>query len=496
MFTVLLINPYLTTDENNRLFPIEPLGLLYLATYAKRKIGRFNLDIEIGILDAQMEGDKFCIKLDRGYRSGLNDLQLQNKLRQYKPNIIGISNNYTAHTKDILEISKIVKETCQESLLVIGGAHATIAHNDLIKHKEIDIVARGEGETTFWEIIQTTYKKNDYENILGITYKKGNKIKINPDRPIIEDINTLPIPDRSLISYEKYLSHNDYYLTMNKPVGTIFSSRGCPFKCIFCSTQKVWTNKWRGRSPENIINEIEYLKNNYNIKEICFQDDQFMGNNKRVIELCNWIVKKKLKLSFIVPPGISPILINEDVIDAMVKAGFYRICLSIDVGTETAKVFVRKPIKLEKMRNIIKKANSKGLWTYATFVIGFPYQTEEDINKNIEFAYNLHLDFLRFYIAQPHLGSDLYDIYKKRKWLDKEAVEDYHSVFDSLFGTENISAKRLKELRDSAENKYLKFHLRHFFKPLYIIQEFIPKIFSLKRFLYFVRLAYYNLKSP
>lgn len=496
MLKVLLINPYATLPQNYRTFPVEPLGLMYLATYANKEIKRRSLDIKIHILDTHLGGDDSCIKTKRGYRSGLDDAQLEEALSSFQPDIVGVTNNFTAHVSDALEIIRTVKNVCSNCIIAIGGAHATIAHTDLIKHPEIELVVRGEGEETFWEIVLAFYEKRGFKEISGITYKEKEEIRLNQDRDLIQDLDALPIPDRSLIPYEKYLSYtvNNYFTTMNKPVGTVFSSRGCHFRCVFCSTQKVWRNKWRSRSPENIIKEIEYLKTTYGVREIAFQDDQFMGDKERIIELCKLIKKRNLNLSFTIPPGISPSLINDNVIDIMSKTGFYRICFSVDVGTKAARAFVKKPVDLDKMRIIVKKANSKGFWTDATFVIGFPYESEKDIKETIQFAYRLHVDFLRFYIAAPHLGSKLYDIYKEKGWLntntfERDDVQNFHSQNNSLFGTEYLSAEQVEALQTTASINYLKFYFRHFLNPVYTFTEFLPKILSMKKLMYSIRLV-------
>jgi len=213
-----------------------------------------------------------------------------------------------------------------------------------------------------------------------------------------------------------------------------------------------------------------------------------MGSKKRIIGLCKLIIKHKLGMSFLVPPGLSPALLDKTTIDYLKKAGFYRICFSIDVGTKKSALYVRKPVNLDKVRDLIAYANHSGFWTYGFFVIGFPYEKIEDLRETKRYAYDLKMDFIRFYIAQPHLGSDLYDEYLKNGMIS-ERVNKYRRMFDSLFGTKFISAKKLSKLREDFENDYLQFHLRYHLTSIkYLINEFIPKIFSVKKSFYFMRL--------
>ena len=488
MIKILLINPYSTHKRDSREYPAEPLGLLSLTTYLNREIKDKSFEIQTTILDAQLEGPEACTKTDRGFRSGMTDEEIKSFLEAYNPDLVGITNNFTNLTNDVLDLSKTVKQTCPNCCLILGGAHATIDHKNLIKLDEIDAVVRSEGEVTFKEVVFTLYNKTGFENVAGLTWKMQGQIHVNSNRPLIEDINALPIPDRSLIPYKKYLAHSVYISTMNKPVASIFSARGCPFHCIFCSTQKVWGNKWRARSPEKMLEEVEYLIGTYGVHEMAFEDDQFMGDKERIKNFCKLVIDRKLKITFMAAAGISPGLLNREMLELMKKAGFYRICFSIDVGTPAMQRYVRKPVKLEEMRNLVKKANSLGFWTYATFVVGFPNENVDDIKQTIKYAYNLRLDYVVFYLAQPHLGSELYNIYLKEGLIDEEIVQSYHPMNESLFGTKYMSALELEAIRNSAARNYFKHHLKHFRNPIYTIQEFLPKISSYRKLVYSIRL--------
>ena len=141
---VLLINPWLTLRENVRLYPVEPLGLLYLATYSNKKIKENKIDIEIKILDTQLEGEGEPIKVKSGFRSGMNNESFKHFLNAWRPEVVGITNKFTTHTNDILEIAEIVKELFPRSTVIVGGVNATLAHRELINNPNIDIVVRNE----------------------------------------------------------------------------------------------------------------------------------------------------------------------------------------------------------------------------------------------------------------------------------------------------------------------------------------------------------------
>lgn len=473
---ILLINPYYVTKESNvRCYHYPPLGLMSLATTLKREIP----EIEVKILDAHFQGPKYVQNTPRGYRSGMTDLEIEHEVFKYCPDLIGITMNFTCGAANAIEVAKLVGKMTNAPI-VVGGAHATIAHEEVLKEvPEIDIVVRGEGELCLLDII-----KKDLKDILGITYRKDGKIKVNPPRPPLMNLDWLPIPDRTLIDFQAYLKNDNWWNTMQKPVAVMFTSRGCPFRCFFCSIHPVWGNKWRGCSAQKMVEEVEYLMK-YGVKEIAFQDDQLLGSKERMVEFCKLVVQKNLGVTFIAPNGISPALLTDEVIYWMKKAGFYRLCISLDVGNEKAAKYIKKPVKLSKMRELIKKLNKAGFWTYASFIIGFPEETKEDIEESIRFAWDLKLDFVRFNIAQPWAGSELYELYKKQGKLPKDLTEMKH-VFDAPADTDFCTAQELLELRNKGDLGYLREHIKHFLNPIFWL-EWLPKISSPNKFVYFMK---------
>ena len=486
---ILLVRPYYVTPEDNaRSYPVEPLGLLYIATYLLQEARKNGVSVEVKVLDTQMQGPESTTKTHLGHRSGMTDEQLVECFRTYNADVIGISNNYTVGTDSVLELARLARQTCPSARIVLGGAHATLDSDHLIRVPEVDIVVRGEGEITFKELVFALVGKTGLAGIPGISYRDQNGIHVNEPRPFLEDLDALPIPDRGLVDYPAYLGKEAYLYTKSKPVGTVFTSRGCPFRCVFCSTQKTWGNHWRGRSPGNIIKEVECLRDTYGVREIAFQDDQLLGDPQRMIDFCKLVVERKLGMSFIAPPGNSPARMSTELLDWMAKAGFYRLCFSVDVGTEKAAKYVKKPVMLRKIRGLVKHANSKGIWTYGTFVIGFPNENQQDVRETIRYAHSLRLDFVRFYIAQPYLGSELYARYEAQGKISREIAVKSHSIMDAFMGTDYLTGDDLVSLRNRGECGYAKARWKHLLNPWYLATELLPKIASRDKFRYFAGL--------
>ena len=193
-------------------------------------------------------------------------------------------------------------------------------------------------------------------------------------------VNDLPFPARDLLNMQNYLEHPLNAIgTMRSPATDIITSRGCPFNCVFCSVHTIWGKTWRGRSAKNVVDEIEQLIKDYGIKQIRFQDDNISLDKKRMHEICDEIINRKLNIKWDTPNGIAIWTLDEELLRKMKKSGYYRLAPSIESGScETIK-FINKPIDYEHVNKILKLADKIGLWTVSPFIIGFPYETMEDI---------------------------------------------------------------------------------------------------------------------
>jgi magnesium-protoporphyrin IX monomethyl ester (oxidative) cyclase len=488
---VLLIHTYITSDSKEFIQTLsEPLGLISLATNIKKQ---FEEEVDLGILDLYADGYNYV--KDRGEgritRGISEESKIINLIQESNPDIIGIHCNFTGYANDALEVARIAKKALPNSVLVMGGAHASYDSENILKDFQfIDYIVRGEGEITFCELIKAVISGNNINNIDGITYRDNDgKVLMTPTRGLVEEIDTIGKPDRRYIDMKKYmyLNSKSFPLAMKYPVATIMASRGCPYNCIFCSTKNMWGRRWRGRSPNSIICEIEELIASYGIKEIVFYDDQFLVDKKWVVNICDLIIEKKLNISLSLPAGISVWIADKELLIKMKKAGFYRLNLPIESGNLNSLKFIRKPVKLKSVLEIIKCASRLGFWTSANFIIGFPYETKDEINETIDFAYKCGIDYPFFFIARPFPGSEMYDIYKS-KGLLKNKLETSSSVFVAKGDTLYFTAEELTHMRSDAEKNFLKFKLFWCLKPRNFINYILPKISSLSGIIYVLKI--------
>ncbi len=467
---ILLINPPITGSLSAGIFTIKvPLGLAYIAAYLEKQGHKPE------ILDCMTYYKEIEKQKDESYRIGLSEEEIIKKIRDFNPDIVGISCSFSIYEKDSTRIAKLVKQN-SKALVVFGGAHSSANPYSVLKNKEVDMIVKGEGEIVFSEIAKN-YKNKNKNSIPGtIIRKRNNKMKINKPAGYIKNLDEIPFPARHLLPMEKYLNHpHNSIANMRKFTTEVITSRGCPFNCIFCSIHTVWGRKWRARSAKNVVDELEHLHEKYGIKEFRFFDDNMTWDKKRIIEICDEIIKRKLDIKWDTPNGVAIATLNEEVLRKMKRAGYYKIVMGIESGSENTLKFMRKPVSLKHAKKIIELCNKIGIWTWSTFVIGFPDETKEDIQKTIDFAKKSGLNFATFYIAQPYPGTEMYDIYEK-KGLLKGGIKSGSSVTSTKYDTNQFSAKELDELQKKAYSDFIKHRIISYLNPIKFYREFLNRI--------------------
>ncbi|MDI6741408.1 MAG: radical SAM protein [Smithella sp.] len=488
MMNVVLIHPYITAREPN-VYLSEPLGLVCLASYLKQV---FKKQIKIKILDLYALGSGIPTAKDNFYVFGKHDENfIKAELEKLNPDLIGITCNFTAYTLDSLEVASIAKNILPHVPIVFGGAHATMEAENIIKnHISVDYVVRGEGEITLEYFLRYLQGVIPVHDVKGITFRNAQEIVVsNPERELIEDLDILPIPDRTFIDMEFYKESNKkcVWYVRKTPVATIVTSRGCPYNCIFCSTKVVWKKIWRPRSLEKVFEEIEMLVSQDGIKEIVINDDQFFTRRDRIDKFCKYFLARKLDLTFSVDAGVSVWLVDKELLKIMRKAGFYSIRFPIETGNEVTLKFIRKPLDLNKSKELIREANQLGFWTSANFIIGFPYETKQQIEETIRYAFSTKLDYASFLVAKPQAGSDLYEIFKNENLLDKTVVRASH-FYRSDYDTATMKSEELNFILEKVAQKWFIHKVKFFLNPFNVLSYLLPKLKSRDDWRYFLKM--------
>jgi len=395
-----------TSKNKNLYFLYPPWFLAYSASLLERE------NIEVDLVDAVAED--------------MDDNQFIEYVKKKDPDLI-VAEITTITSKKDLQLLKLIKNEVGCNIAVCGS-HATALHEDILKNNShIDFVLLGEYELTILELSKKL-QLHKYEKIFGLAFREKNKIKVNPRKPLIEILDSLPFPARHFLTMERY---NEPFAEV--PNQQMITSRGCPFRCVFCVwPQILYDHKVRFRSPKNIVDEMELLVKEYKPKEIYFDDDSFTLSQQHILEICKEIKERGLDIQW---SCMGHANLSEDVLKKMKDAG----CVGIKFGVETASPEVMKKIKkaldLNKVKEFAKISKKLGFRTHATYMIGLPGDTKETIDKTLKFAVNLGTNSFQISIATPFPGTEFYDMAKKNGWLvtddfsrydgNKEAVVSY-----------------------------------------------------------------------
>ncbi len=423
---VLLIFP---EAEHIKEFMAErpPLGLAYIAAFLEQN------GHKIKILDLNLEEN--------------TKEELSKNLKEC--DMVGISVLsvlYKSSKKLISEIREINKEIP----IIVGGAHVTALPKLMMEENDINFVIIGEGEEAFLELINESKSNKNYENIKGIFFRKDGEIKQTSPREPIQDLDKLPFPARHLLKMDRYVNRID-----NEKVTVIMSSRGCPFHCFYC-VKNIYP-KWRGRSAKNVVDEIEHVYKEYGAKVIYFCDDLFTFNKQRTIDICKSILERNIKIRWLCTSRVDTI--DEEMLSWMKKAGCYSIQYGVESGDQGIIDKMGKGITLEKAKKAFKLTKKAKMYSKAYFIIGFPWDTEETVNKTIKFALSLGTDELQFTMLMPFPGTPCWYEAIKVGSIDPRDIDwDVFSptnleIKDKVFFTNNISEERMRQLRRKAYKK-------------------------------------------
>ncbi len=438
---VLLVMPSQTGVYGNLTAPDYPhLGLAYLAAVLE-KAGH-----TVKIIDIDADGvsrEKFIADL---------------KKADY--GLVGITTTTPTFNKAI-ELTKIVKDN-SKAFTVLGGIHVTVTPEESIKCDSVDFIVKGEGELTILELVRYLEEGTDITSIDGIYYKNNGSVIQNRDRALINNLDDLPFPARHLFDKHNY-SYPDALL---KPTMPIITSRGCPANCTYCNSKSIFTRRFRVRSPQNILEEIECLIKEFKVKEVHIWDDNFTTQKKRVLQIRDEIKRRNIRIKFAFPNGLRADYVDKEVLRALKDMGTYSIAFGVESGNQRVLDRVNKNIKLEEIERAFRLARKIGLETWAFFMIGLPGETKDSIKDTIDFAIKLNPDVAKFHILKPFPGSEVY-----KEFLKEGLLLDNN--FDH-FGIHTPPVHRLETLSPEDLLRWHKMAYRRFYlRPSVIIRQLL-----------------------
>lgn len=435
---ILLVQPnYRIQRQTGQPWEINPpLGLCYIASVLEKN------KIPLKILEA----------------NALN-LSVEDVVREAKGyDVVGISFMTPAHNFAV-QVARLLDRSV---LKIAGGPHATGLPEDVLK-EGFDVVVRGEGERTLLEIAQGVR----FEDILGISYKEDGKIIHNNPRPVMssEEIDQLPLPARHMLPSNGVNTPYKSAATKWLPWSPIFATRGCGYNCYFC--HKIFGYKTRFRNPENVVNEMAYLKQKYGVKEINFYDDCFNADLNFAHKVMDLIIEKKLNLHLRFSNGVRINNIDPDILRKFKQAGVDYISFGIESGNQEILNKIPKAITLEQIRQTVKWTKEVGGITVCGYMIlGLLGDTKETMQQTINFAKELDLDLAVFGMLTPYPGTKVWEEIKKNgEFLVKNWDDFHHTTSRMTFRHPDVAPPEV------VEEMYKKAHREFYMRPKYILKR-------------------------
>lgn len=479
---VLLINPPATLDKNDYLDDAisPPLGLGYLSAYL------LHHGHDVQVLDCLAAGFDIIEQKGEKKRYGLKEDTIKEAIKQYKPQLVGVTSMFTSRAGDAHKIAQLVKSVNREIFVAFGGCHASSSSTEVLGDLNVDIVVKGEGEQTLLEIVNNLTMNKSLDDVKGTVVRKNASILANKPRPFVEDIDLLPIPARDLFPIDVYFQNQRKGINFNirRPFISMITSRGCPGHCVFCAVKTIWGRGWRARSPVNVVDEIEYMMKKYGIREIVFLDDNISVDRSRIKDICREIIKRKLDIKWTTPNGIALWTLDKEILRLMRKSGCFKLTFGLESGNKDTLKFIGKKYSYEHAEKIIKYANKLGIITLGTFIIGFPYEDKIAINNTINYAIKTDLDFAFFFTAATFQGTELFEVTKKEEL-------PYNPNSSTVIGgatSKYFTSIQLNQFRHEASLRFNKSRLKK-------IHKYLLKIRSVEDFLYFVKLSKHFFKA-
>lgn len=389
---VLLINPSMNLNKLGRfaklLEPMPCIGLAYIAGALEHH------GTDVAVVDMFAE----CFSAE----------QVLSRVREYQPDLVGMT-VLTPSEPICSALSEMIRAALPNVKIVWGAVHAEVFAKDIVLERKADFVVHHDGEETICELVDALDNGfKDFSSIDGLTWLGDDGTPVtNKDRRLLTDLDSLPYPAWHLFPFHKYglLPFADFA----KPVLTMTGSRGCPYRCDYCSLINTGGKVYRRRDPIKIVDEYEYLVDRYKVKQIGFVDPIFPLVKKDLKPLCDEIVNRGLDKRCQWLSETRCDRLDQETADLMYYGGCRRVLMGIESGVDLLLGNVNKNITTQKVREGVANAKNAGLQTVGLFMIGMPGETPEMTRETVEFSCDLDLDFAKYAITVPFPGSKLFE---------------------------------------------------------------------------------------
>ena len=413
-----------------------PIGLAYLAAVLEKN------QHEITVIDCPA--------------SNINHEKLKITLTSFDPDIVGIT-SMTPTIQSALLSARAAKEACPDAKVVVGGPHPTFMDREILNEEStVDVVVRGEGEQTFVELVQTNFDSKSLHEVDGITFREGGQTIQTPNRAFIQALDQLPYPAYKYFPLENYRVFGKLFLP-------IITSRGCPFQCSFCTSSRVFGKQYRARSPKNIVDELEMLKDTYKADAFTFYDDTLTLEKNRIFEICDLIKERKINIPWDCQTRVDQV--SKEVLKKMRETNCQQIFFGVESGCQETLNAVSKKTLVEQNEKAIKWAKEVGLFVAISVMAGYPGETRESLKKTLDFVRKTKPDDVYLCVATPYPGTELRRVVENMGLKMSNDWEKYDTL-TLVFENPLLTAEEIKKIRTQFYDEFysLRYALRYLFR--------------------------------
>ena len=432
---IALVNPpTLKGVYHHQLF--LPIGLAYLAAVLKEN------GHEVTVID--------CPALEMDHE------KLKAKLASFEPDVVGIT-SMTPTIQSTLLSARVAKEVCPDAIVTLGGPHATFMDRQILEQEaSVDVVVRGEGEQTLLEMAQNVADSKSLHSVDGITFRNSDQIIQIPNRPVIQNLDQLPYPAYDCFPLKRYTLFGKLFLP-------IITSRGCPFQCSFCTTSRMFGKEYRARSPKNIVDELEFLKNTYGADAFTFYDDTLTLDRNRIFKICEEIKTRKINVPWDCQTRVDQI--SREVLAKMRETKCQQVFFGVESGCQKILDAVKKRTTVEQNAKAIKLAKEAGLFVAISIIIGYPGETADMVKQTLDFIRKAEPDDVYLCVATPYPGTELRRLVEEMGWKMSTDWVLYDTV-TPVFENPLLPAEEIRKLRKTFYDIFYSpmYVLRHLFK--------------------------------
>ncbi|MFO8056764.1 MAG: radical SAM protein [bacterium] len=412
-----------------------PLGIMSLASYLRENLP----DTDVKLIDMAPER--------------LSAEEAADKALSFSPDVAGIS-AMSYESADMARLSGLLKSRAPDLPVIAGGPHVTTVKERAFDDPNLDYIVTGEGELSLSELLPRVLSGEDISEVAGIGYRENGAGRLTAPREEIVDLDSLPLPAYDLIDIRRYWDLPRFGTTfVNKEYATLSTSRACPYQCTYC--HRIFGRRYRSQSPETVLRDLETLAREHSVREIQFVDDCFNLEKKRLAAICDGIVERGLEFSISFPNGIRGDIMDRETLKKLKKAGTYRITYAIETASPRMQKFIKKNVKLDKLKDVIEETDKQDIMVDGFFMVGFPGETREEINMTLDYALSSKLHSANFWFVTPFKGTELYDQAVEMGYQVPDESESLH-YFDPQTDLSEVPGPELKKM---VQRTFLKFYL-------------------------------------